>query len=69
VDSFGRLTARQREVLILLAEGRTNKEAAAKLGVSRKTVEFHRAAILRQLGLSTAADLVKYAVRHGLVSG
>jgi DNA-binding NarL/FixJ family response regulator len=68
LDSFGRLTARQREVLQLLAEGRSNKEIATTLGISTKTVEFHRANIVRELGLSTTADLVKYALRHGLAS-
>lgn len=64
----GRLTTRQREVLQLVAEGHSNKEIAAKLGVSPRTVEFHRSNIGQSLGLSTTADLVKYAVRHGLVS-
>jgi DNA-binding NarL/FixJ family response regulator len=67
-DSFGRLSPRQREVLQLLAEGRSNKEIAATLGISQKTVEYHRAGIVRELGLSTTADLVKYALRHGLAS-
>jgi DNA-binding NarL/FixJ family response regulator len=65
---FGKLTARQREVLQLVAEGRTNKEIAATLGISTKTVEFHRAGIVSALRLNSTADLVKYAIRHGLVS-
>jgi len=65
---FGRLTTRQREVLQLVAEGRSNKEIAATLDVSPKTVEFHKSNIVRALGLSTTADLIKYAIRHGLVS-
>ena len=66
---FGRLTARQREVLQLVAEGLCNKEIAARLEVSPKTVEFHKSKIVQALGLSTTADLVKYAIRHGLVAG
>lgn len=67
--SFGTLTTRQREVLQLIAEGLHNKEIAERLGVSPKTVEFHKSRIVRALGLSTTADLIKYAIRHGLVSG
>jgi DNA-binding NarL/FixJ family response regulator len=65
---FGRLTTRQREVIQLVGEGHSNKEIAASLGVSPKTVEFHKSNIMRALGLGTSADLVRYAVRHGLVS-
>jgi DNA-binding NarL/FixJ family response regulator len=62
------LTNREREVLQLLAEGKTMKEAAAVLGVSAKTVEFHKYNIFKKLELGTSADLVRYAVRHGLVA-
>lgn len=62
------LTIRQREVLQLVAEGRSLKEIATILCVSVKTVEFHKTRIVKQLGLSTTADLTKYAVTHGLVS-
>ena len=62
------LTLRQREVLQLVAEGRSLKEIASILCVSVKTVEFHKTRIARQLGLHTTADLTKYAVTHGLVS-
>jgi DNA-binding NarL/FixJ family response regulator len=61
------LTMRQREVLQLVAEGRSLKEIASILCVSVKTVEFHKTRIVKQLGLSTTADLTKYAVTHGLV--
>ncbi|MBK9305509.1 MAG: response regulator transcription factor [Nitrospira sp.] len=61
------LTIRQREVLQLVAEGRSLKEIATILCVSVKTVEFHKTRIVKQLGLSTTADLTKYAVTHGLV--
>jgi len=62
------LTLRQREVLQLVAEGRSLKEIASILCVSVKTVEFHKTRIAKQLGLYTKADLTKYAVTHGLVS-
>ncbi|MDP2381492.1 MAG: response regulator transcription factor [Nitrospirota bacterium] len=62
------LTLRQREVLQLVAEGRSLKEIASILCVSSKTIEFHKARIAKQLGLRTTADLTKYAVTHGLVS-
>lgn len=61
------LTTRQKEVLQLLAEGRGNKEIAAILGVSVKTVEFHRAQTMRTLGVHTTAELTRFAVRLGLV--
>ncbi|WP_455378499.1 response regulator [Petrachloros mirabilis] len=63
-----RLTLRQREVLQLVAEGRSLKEIASILCVSVKTVEFHKTRIAKQLGLHTTADLTKYAMTHGLVS-
>ena len=61
------LTDRQKEVLQLLAEGRGNKEMAAILGVSIKTVEFHRAQIMRAVGVRSTAELTRVAVRLGLV--
>jgi DNA-binding NarL/FixJ family response regulator len=61
------LTSRERSVVQLIAEGHTNKEIAGVLNISPKTVEAHRAAILRKLNLSSAAALVRYAVRHRLV--
>jgi DNA-binding NarL/FixJ family response regulator len=66
--TVGTLTDRQREVLQLLAEGKQVKEIAAVLHVSSKTVEFHKYRIIRVLGLRTFADLVRYAVRHGIVT-
>ncbi len=62
----GGLTTRQREVLQLVAEGRTNKEIADIMKISIKTVEFHKAGIMRTLGLHTTADLTRYALRHGI---
>ncbi|HLK68230.1 MAG TPA: response regulator transcription factor [Bryobacteraceae bacterium] len=63
------LTARQREVLQLLAEGRVRKEIAQILGVSVKTVEFHKQKITEKLGIHTDAALTAYAIRHGITSG
>jgi DNA-binding NarL/FixJ family response regulator len=63
-----RLTAREREVVQLLAEGNSNKEIARALDLSVKTVETHRAAVMRKLGLHSLADLVRYAIRNQMVS-
>lgn len=62
------LTLRQREVLQLLAEGKSMKEVASVLNVSIRTVEFHKQRIMEVLNLQTNADLVRYAVKHGMVS-
>lgn len=61
------LTGREREVLQLLAEGKIAKEIAAILGISSRTVEFHKNNIGAKTGLRTTAELARYAVRHGLV--
>jgi len=61
------LTARQREVLQLLAEGRPMKEVAAVLGLTARTVAFHKYQIMRRLGVTSSAGLVQQAVRLGLV--
>jgi DNA-binding NarL/FixJ family response regulator len=61
------LTVRQREVLQLLAEGKTMKEVASVLGISTRTAESHKYEIMRQLGIDTTAQLVQYAVRIKLV--
>jgi DNA-binding NarL/FixJ family response regulator len=61
------LTAREREVLQLLAEGRPNKDVARRLGIGVKTVEAHRAAIMRKVGGSSIVDIVRYAVRNRIV--
>jgi len=61
------LTARQRQVLELIAEGRTMKEIAASLDVSARTVESHKYQMIEALGLRTTADLVRYAVQMGVV--
>lgn len=67
-DSWDLLTGREREVLQLLAEGSTNKEAAALLHIGVSTVETHRNRIMQKLGLRNFAELVLYAVRKGIVS-
>ncbi len=64
---FERLTARQREVLQLIAEGQSGKEIAATLSLSPKTVEAHRAELMERLGIHGVAGLVRYAIRVGLV--
>jgi len=61
------LTLRQREVLQLLAEGKTMKQVASLLGISTRTAESHKYEIMRQLGLPTTAELIRYAVRIKLV--
>ena len=60
--------ARQREVLQLVAEGKTMKEISAVLHISPKTVEFHRNSLMNELGVRTTAELTRYAVSRGIVS-
>jgi DNA-binding NarL/FixJ family response regulator len=62
------LTSRQREVLQLVAEGRSVKEIASILQVSPKTVEFHKSALMDRLGIHTTAELTRYAIEHGLIA-
>jgi DNA-binding NarL/FixJ family response regulator len=62
------LTVRQREVLQLVAEGKTVKEIASALNLSPKTVEFHKSQLMTQLDLHTTAELTKYALVHGLLA-
>jgi two-component system, NarL family, response regulator NreC len=66
-DTYDLLTPREREVLQLIAEGRSNKEAAAALFVSPTTIETHRARIMEKLDLHSTAEIVLYAVRKGIV--
>jgi len=63
----GALTTREREILQLLAEGCTNKLVASRLGISVKTAETHRARIMRKLNVDSVADVVRYAIRNGLI--
>ncbi len=62
------LTTRQREVLQMVSEGRTSKEIATRLHISPKTVEFHKQALMNELGLHTTAELTRYALAQGIVS-
>ncbi len=65
-SAFTALSAREREVLQLLAEGRTTKEIAARLRVSVKTIETHRKQMMDKLDIHSVAELTKYAIREGL---
>jgi two-component system, NarL family, response regulator NreC len=67
-DSYELLTPREREILQLLAEGKTNKEVASSLDISVYTAETHRGNILQKLNLHSLAELVLYAVRKGIIS-
>ncbi|HJT86844.1 MAG TPA: response regulator transcription factor [Bryobacteraceae bacterium] len=67
-DSYELLTDREREVLQLLAEGKSNKEAAAILNVSPYTIETHRQNLMQKLGLHNTAEIVLYAVRKAIIT-
>jgi DNA-binding NarL/FixJ family response regulator len=67
-NAFSSLTTREREVLQLMAEGRSTKQIAMDLGVSTKTVETHRRQIMEKLELYSVAELTKYAIREGLTT-
>ena len=67
VSARRRLTPREREVLPLLAEGKSNKEVAVALNISVNTVETHRAKIMSKLDLHSISDLVRYAIRNRLI--
>ena len=66
-EPFSVLSAREREVLHLIAEGMSAKEVAIELEISPKTVEAHRTSLMRKLGVRKATELVRYALRHGLI--
>jgi DNA-binding NarL/FixJ family response regulator len=66
-EPAGVLTASERQIVQLLAEGKTNKEVAAALNIAVKTVETHRAHVMRKLGLHSISDLVRYAVRNNML--
>ena len=61
------LTPREREIVQLLAEGKSNKEAADSLSISTKTIETHRATIMRKLELKSFAEMVRYAIRNNII--
>jgi DNA-binding NarL/FixJ family response regulator len=68
-ELFGsKLTPRQREVLQLVAEGKSTKEISSTLGISPKTVEFHRNSLMDELGVRTIAELTRYAISQGMVN-
>jgi DNA-binding NarL/FixJ family response regulator len=67
-DSYDLLTDREKEVLQLLAEGKSNKEVATILNLSTATIETHRTHIMQKLDLHSAADIVLYAVRKKIIS-
>ena len=67
-DSYELLTTREREILQLIAEGKSNKEIAAALNLSLYTVETHRGNLMEKLGLHTVPELILYAVRKGVIS-
>lgn len=67
-EPFAQLTSREREVLILIAEGKSNKEIANRLGIGVRTIETHRERIMRRLDIHSVAGLTKFAIAHGLVS-
>lgn len=68
LDIHDTLTSREREVLHMAAEGRTNTEIAARLVISPRTAETHRANLMRKLGLRTQTELIRYALRRGILA-
>lgn len=68
-DPLEALTMRERDVLLRVARGRTNREAAAELGISVRTVETHRDSLMRKLGIHTVAGLTRFAIEHRLLEG
>jgi len=66
-DPLATLTPRQREILQFLAEGKSAKAIAAALGLSARTVEFHKYTLMDALGMESSAELIRFAVKHGLV--
>jgi DNA-binding NarL/FixJ family response regulator len=65
--SRGTLTSRERQVLRQLADGKTNKEIGAQLSISARTVETHRARLMRKLNLHSISELVRYAIRQRII--
>jgi two-component system response regulator NreC len=68
-ESGKELTSRERQIVRLLAEGKSNKEIAGALKISLRTVETHRARMMRKLGVTSVAQVVRYALRHGIAEG
>jgi DNA-binding NarL/FixJ family response regulator len=67
-DLFKKISPRQREILQLLAEGKSAKEIASILDISTRTVEFHKYKMMEQLNIKTSSELVQYAMKHGIIS-
>ena len=67
-EPFAQLTSREREVLVEIAEGKSNKEIADRLGIGVRTIETHRERIMRRLNIHSVAGLTKYAIGNGLIS-
>jgi two-component system nitrate/nitrite response regulator NarL len=67
-EPFSQLTTREREVLVLIAEGQSNKEIANRLGIGVRTIETHRERIMRRLDIHSVAGLTKFAIANGLIS-
>src|SRR5208337_3474869 len=67
-EPFAQLTSREREVLVLIAEGKSNKEIADQLGIGIRTIETHRERIMRRLNIHSVAGLTKYAIASGLIT-
>ena len=67
-DPIRKLSQRQREVMQLLAEGKSAKDVASTLCISPRTVEFHKYRIMEELGLSSSAELVQYSIKHGIIN-
>ena len=67
-EPFAQLTIREREVLVLIAEGASNKEIADRLSIGVRTIETHRERIMRRLNIHSVAGLTKYAIANGLIS-
>lgn len=68
LDSYETLTAREREILHLVAEGFTSPDIAGRLGISSRTAETHRGNLMRKLDLRTQTDIIRYAFRRGLIT-
>jgi two-component system, NarL family, nitrate/nitrite response regulator NarL len=67
-EPFSQLTTREREVLVAISEGQSNKEIADRLGIGVRTIETHRERIMRRLNIHSVAGLTKYAIANGLIS-
>lgn len=67
-EPFGQLTGREREVLVLIAQGQSNKEIASQLGIGVRTIETHRERIMRRLDIHSVAGLTKFAIANGMIS-